>query len=157
MVMDYNHFLYREFPNHLSKLTESHQPIWGKMSAQQMVEHLEWLFAISNGKTEMEAHAEPERMAYRKMRFFEADIPFTKNFRTSFLSEEPNPTIYPNLESAKQRLLESLERFHDYLLEHPDIHPMHPQLGPLDRENWTRFHARHIKHHLTQFGLIPEE
>ncbi len=46
-------FLRHEIGSALTGLTDSARPQWGRMSAQQMVEHLIWAVKISTGKTDV--------------------------------------------------------------------------------------------------------
>ncbi len=152
--MDYDQFLYDDFPVLLESIHTDHQPQWGSMNAQQMIEHLQTLFSISNGKNEAPAAADLEKMAYRKSRFFEKYMPMPKNFQS--VAKPGERLTYADMETAKTHLMQDFERFHYYLIEHPDIHPLHPYFGPLNYDEWVQFHARHIRHHFTQFGLLEE-
>jgi hypothetical protein len=153
--MNYHEFLYEQFPQHLAALNADTEPLWGLMNAQQMVEHLLSVVSCSNGRFEAKPMADAERLAYRKMRFFEKDVPMPRNLRVETVPEKPNPLRYPDLETAKNQLLQQLERFDDYYIEHPGIMAMHPVLGPLTYNEWVENHARHFRHHFQQFGVIP--
>jgi hypothetical protein len=153
--MNYHEFLYQQFPDLLNQLNVDAKPLWGVMNPQQMVEHLAWVVGFSNGRLNMEPTADAERLAYRKMRYFEKYTPMTRHIKQDFLPETPNPLMYPNLEAAKTFLRQQLERFDDYYIEHPGITAMHPVLGMLNYNEWIEMHARHFEHHLRQFGVIP--
>ncbi len=152
--MDYKHFLYEEFPVLLRGLKADTPALWGKMTAQQMIEHLYLVVSASNGRITINPTVDEARLAYRKMRFFEKDFPMPRHFRVDFVPEEPNPVQFPNIEDAKMQLFAQLQRFDDYFAEHPVITTLHPVFGHLDFEEWIENHARHFRHHLTQFGLI---
>ena len=47
-------FLRGEFLERLAPLGPATPAQWGGMSAQQMVEHMEWVFAISNGRVQVD-------------------------------------------------------------------------------------------------------
>ncbi len=152
--MDYKHFLYEEFPVLLRGLKSDTPALWGKMNAQQMIEHLSMVVGASNGRLTMQPSAEPERLAYRKMRFFERDTPFPRSVRVEFVPEEPIPVYCANIEDAKMQLFDQLQRFDDYFREHEGMSTMHAVFGPLNFEEWIQNHARHFRHHLMQFGLV---
>ncbi len=156
-MIDYQQFLYEEAPQLLAELRTDTTAQWGKMDAQQMVEHLTYTIGFGNGRFNMEANAEPDRLAYRKMRFFEKDVPFAQGLRVGFIPEEPMPHQFPDIVQSKDFLMGQLERFYYYHDEHPDLTPMHPVLGTLNYDEWVQFHARHFRHHFRQFGLIKEE
>jgi hydroxymethylglutaryl-CoA reductase len=153
--MDYQDFLYNQFPDLLSTLNQDTQPLWGLMNAQQLVEHLTIILACSNGHFDAKPIADVERMAYRKMRYYEKDVPMPRNFRTDFMPETPHPVKYPNIEIAKIQLKEELVHFKNYYAEHLNLTAMHPVLGLLNYEEWLETHARHFRHHLQQFGVLP--
>jgi hypothetical protein len=155
--MNYEEFLYEQFPDLLDKLEADAPAIWGSMNAQQMVEHLASIVGCSNGRYDVPAKADPERLAYRKMRYFEKDVPMPRNLRVDveFVPETPRPLQFPDMASAKTQLLQQLERFDDYYMEHPGLTAMHPVLGILNYDEWVQTHARHFRHHLQQFGVLP--
>ena len=154
--MNYKHFLYEEFPILLRGLKADTPALWGKMNAQQMVEHLMMVVGMSNGRLDIKANADAERLAYRKMRFFEKDVPIPRNFRNEIVPEEPNPVQLPNIEEAKMQLFNQLQRLDDYFTEHQGMTTVHGVFGPLNYEEWVENHARHFRHHLVQFGMIKE-
>jgi len=47
-------FLRREVTSALAKLSDDAVARWGRMTAQQMVEHLIWAFELSTGRAETE-------------------------------------------------------------------------------------------------------
>jgi hydroxymethylglutaryl-CoA reductase len=153
--MEYYEFLYEQFPDLLDTLKADTPALWGKMNAQQMVEHLGTVIGFSNGRFEAKPTVDAERLAYRKMRYYEKDVPMPRNFRVEFLGETPNPVQFPDIEAAKHFLLQQLERFDDYYAEHPGLTSMHPVLGILNYDEWVQTHARHFRHHLQQFGVLP--
>jgi hydroxymethylglutaryl-CoA reductase len=152
--MDFKHFLYEEFPLLLRGLKTETPALWGKMNAQQMVEHLYLVVSASNGRITIQPGVDAERLAYRKMRYFEKDVHMPRHLRVDFIPEEPNPVQFPNIEDAKMQLFAQLQRFDDYFAEHQGITTMHPVLGHLIFTEWIETHARHFRHHLIQFGLI---
>jgi hypothetical protein len=156
MKNNYQDFLFGEFPDFITDLTNETPAKWGKMNMHQMIEHLAHIVSFSNGRFIATPNAEPDRLAYRKMRFFEKDVPFQKDIRVGFIPEEPIPPMFVDIEQSKDFLMAQLQRFYDYHEEHPGMTPMHPVLGELNYEEWVRFHARHIRHHLQQFNVLDE-
>ena len=151
--MNYEKFLRDEFTQHLDHITPNQQVLWGSMSPQHIVEHFGLIFMLSNGRMTVAPNAEPDRLAYRKMRFFEKDVPFPRSFRAPFLPETAMPLKFESIEVAKQKTVKELQRFFEYFVENPKAQAMHPVLGPLNATEWTEFHTRHIRHHLTQLGF----
>jgi hypothetical protein len=58
----------------------------------------------------------------------------------------------PDLETAKITLISSWDAYHLVFQENPMNLTPHPRFGPLNYDEWERFHAKHIDHHLGQFG-----
>jgi hydroxymethylglutaryl-CoA reductase len=157
MKNNYADFLFGDFPDFILDL-KAHAPAkWGKMNMHQMIEHLAHVISLSNGRFIAKPSAEPERLAYRKMRFFEKDIPLQKNVRVESIPEDPIPPMFVDIEQSKDFLMVQLQRFHDYHEEHPDMTPMHSVFGELTYDEWIQFHARHVRHHLQQFGVLEED
>ena len=156
-MTEYQSFLYDEFPQLLENIKVGNEALWGKMNAHQMIEHLAQIMSVANGRFAVAANAEPDRLAYRKMRFLEQEYPFPRGVRVEFVSEEPIPTMFPQIHQSKEFLLNQLQRFLDYHSEHPDLMPVHPVFGPMNYDEWVQFQARHIKHHFQQFGVLEED
>ena len=152
--MNYHEFLYEQFPELLNAVKADTPALWGLMNAQQMLEHIGTTIGFSNGRFEAKPTVDAERLAYRKMRFFEMDRPMPHNFRVEFVPETPNPLQFPNIDAAKNFVLQQLQRFDDYYAEHPGMTAVHPVLGSLNYNEWVENHARHFRHHLTQFGIL---
>ncbi len=55
------------------------------------------------------------------------------------------PAADADFEVQKLRLLQSILRFEEFA----GLHPPHPVLGPLTRDEWIGFHLRHCQHHLS--------
>ena len=152
--MDYQHFLYEEFPVLLRGLKVNTPAQWGKMSAQHMIEHLTLVVSASNGRIVLQPNVDAERLAYRKMRFFDKETPMPRSLRVDFVPEEPIALQCTNIEEAKMELFNQLQRFDDYFNEHKGMTTVHPVFGALNFDEWIQNHARHFRHHLMQFGLI---
>lgn len=150
-------FLDDELPKHIDNLTDDHQPIWGKMNAQQMIEHLCLITKVSNGDLEFEVIAPPDMVAKAKRHVFQYKNPFKKGLRTPVTPEEPADTTYPDLESAKQQFCQELKQFFTHFEGQPAKLVNHPLLGPLSFEEWVFFHTKHYSHHFAQFGLLENE
>lgn len=154
--MDFHHFLYEEVPVLMRELHQDTPALWGKMNAQQMVEHLGFIVSHSNGRLRVVNTAEPEKLAYRKMRYFEKDFPMPRHFRVDAVPEEPMPLQFPDIEQAKLFFFQQMQRFDDYFAEHPGITTPHFTMGEMNYEEWVQLHARHFRHHFKQFGLLEE-
>jgi oxepin-CoA hydrolase/3-oxo-5,6-dehydrosuberyl-CoA semialdehyde dehydrogenase len=144
-------FLRREFPLAVATLSEASRAEWGRMSAQQMVEHLIWALDLSLGRVTVACYT-PEEDLPRYKRFLLSNRPSPREFMNPALTTGLPALRFDSLEAAKAALREALERFLDG--SHDSLH-MHPVFGPLSHEEWHRMHYKHFHHHLEQFGLDP--
>ena len=151
------HFLTEQFPVFIEQVQENLQPLWGQMSAQHMIEHLAYIFNISNGKIEMSVMHSPEKIAKSKRHVFIYKNPFPKNLRVSTIPENPEPVKFESLAEAKKQLWITIDNFYTFFKDKPNKTSIHPFLGPLTYEEWVFFHTKHCSHHLTQFGLMDGE
>ncbi len=141
--------------DYLRKLSEDTKPQWGSMSAQGMVEHLEYSLRISTGEIQDFDIETPENILekvhdslynHRAMpRNFEAPMVFANSFET--LKHE-------SLSKAKQELLKAYDEFETYFKENKGAILKNAVFGNLNKFEWDLFHTKHFNHHFEQFGLI---
>lgn len=140
----------------LNGLTENTKPNWGKMTAQQMLEHLETTILYSIGELEAEKCFTPEEHLekYQDSLYNHRKMP--KNFPAPFLPEDGTlPELkYKNLEQAKEKFLENLQKYQIYYRENPEAEHMHFVFGKLNKEMMELMHRKHFTHHFEQFGLV---
>jgi hydroxymethylglutaryl-CoA reductase len=151
--MNWQDFLYNQFPRLLSALHADTKPLWGAMTAQHVAEHLAYTISFANGKNAVSVVGEvsAEKLAYRKQRFFAQYVPMPKGVQVVFKGLPP--LMYADFGDAKAQVFVELERLQDYLAEHPDISTIHPYFGSISVTETIEFQARHILHHCVQFGL----
>lgn len=141
----------------LMSISENSVPKWGIMRPQNLIEHISVTFAISNGKINAAVVTPPEKIGARKAKFFLEDTPFPKGVIAPGTDPvQPNPFRYASLDEAKSVLQQNIERFFQFYAENPEATPSHPFFGPLTEQEWLFFHVKHLRHHLTQFGLLPD-
>ena len=140
----------------LKGLTENTKPNWGKMTAQQMLEHLETTLLYSIGEPEAEKCFTPEEHLekYQDSLYNHRKMP--KDFPAPFLPEDGTlPELkYKNLEQAKEKFLENLQKYQIYYRENPEAEHMHFVFGKLNKEMMELMHRKHFTHHFEQFNLI---
>lgn len=126
-------------------------PLWGKMTAQEMVEHLINQVEYTNG-TKIPTCDKPGAEAYEsKQRMLKSNAELPKNV---FLGELP-ALIYPDIETAVHQLMQALDDFDAYF-KIPENTAIHGGFGPMDHNEWLIWHGRHFTHHLKQFGLFRD-
>lgn len=140
-----------------NELTSNHQPKWGMMTAQHMVEHLSMLFIVSTGKWGKEFKGDEARAAKIKANFFGVQYPFPKGFLLPGSTQGKLPALRcKDLTTAKALLNDSYQKVLAHYEAHPDDIVAHPVFGVLNYDEWNHFHEKHIAHHLMQFDLLAE-
>ena len=146
-------FIQTELFGFLQNITEQTQPLWGKMNAQQMVEHLTDFFNVSTEKIIFPlVTAEEHLPKYRE--FLYSDKEFRENTKApaSVLGEEPLPLRAPTMQKAKDKLKDAVDNFINYFDAVKGKTTLHPVFGQLSFDEWLLLHSKHIRHHLRQFG-----
>lgn len=148
-------FLGRLLPAAIEDLAPDARARWGAMSAQQMVEHVAWVFEVSTGRATVPCTV-PERRRERWKAFLYDDTPMLQHIRNPALVDGLPGLRHPGLAQARAALSVEAERFLEQCRSAPGAVHTHPVLGPLDNDQWSRSHFKHGYHHLLQFGLIAE-
>lgn len=132
------------------------RPRWGRMTAQQMIEHLLWAFELSNGEAQVECSIpEPQRHSLKV--FLYDNRPTPREFMNPVLTAGLPPLRHKGLAEATASLRVEADRFIQQASANPDATRTHPVFGPIAMEEWARSHFKHAYHHLLQFGLIGGE
>ena len=137
-------------------LTTDHTAKWGLMNAQQMVEHLSFLFLASAGKWGRTFTGDEARAAKMKANFFAVQYPFPKSVPLPGSNNTtPPPLRETTMEGSKSLLKKTAQKYFDHYKANPTDKVQHPYFGLLNFEEWTNFQIKHTEHHLMQFGLLP--
>lgn len=128
---------------------------WGRMTGQQMVEHLVFIFGASSGKVKTSLQI-PEEFLPKAVAFLWSEKEFRENTKApeGLIPEEPQPLQYANMPEAITALKREVDYFINYFTTQPGIKVLHPSFGELDYEGWIQLHYKHVTHHLKQFGLL---
>ena len=137
----------------LAELESDSRPGWGKMTAQQMVEHLAWAFELSTGQAYVDCFV-PEAQREKLKAFLYDNRPTPHEFMNPVLAAGLPPLRHVDLAAAKEGLLAEVARFAQQYIADPAPVRMHPVFGPIGMEEWARAHFKHTYHHLLQFGLL---
>ena len=125
---------------------------FGIMTPQHMVEHLILTLKMSAGRIPIPEIVPTEKQLARKQALLFTDIPFPQGIKAPGLPDTLLDLRYPDLATAKSELLKSYDAYHLLFQENPTKHTPHPGFGQLNFDEWERFHAKHMDHHLSQFG-----
>lgn len=136
---------------YLDKLNQDARPLWGSMSAQEMVEHLTDTLRIANGKSRFPLET-PEKHLAKSLEFLMSDTPIQKDLQASFA---PNERILrnENISDAIDEFTEEWISFEEHY-DGNEKRELHPYFGELNFEEWQQLNKKHLSHHFLQFGLI---
>lgn len=138
----------------INKLTESTPAKWGLMTAQHMVEHLEWAFLIALEKIQAPILTPPEKLEKYQEWLFNYK-PLVENYKNPLLQKEKAEELrYDSLEEAKVALLKAMDDVEAFFKADPEARVLHPIYGHLDRYMWELISRKHFDHHFRQFGLL---
>lgn len=145
-------FLTEDLPNYLLHIEENTQPLWGNMTATQMVDHLYSGLLLAQKANDVPIRIPSGKLeAYRSFLMSDKPLPKFAEQPTGFVEFRPDPS--PSLELAVQRLLEEVPVFFK-AMDQPGYRTVHDDFGELDADMALVLHRKHVRHHLAQFGLL---
>jgi len=136
----------------LQNLTLQSETKFGIFTPQHMVEHLILTLKLSSGRIPIPEIVPNEKQLAQKQALLFTDISFPQGIKIPGLPDTLPELRFPDLEIAKTTLIMSWDAYHLVFQENPTKLTPHPRFGLLNYEEWERFHAKHIDHHLGQFG-----
>ena len=139
----------------LSKLTEKAKTKWGTMSAQHMVEHLEYTYRIASGEIQDFEIATPERYLEKTHDTLYNYKPMPVEFDFPLAEKSKIETLkHPDLETAKVKMLESRAAYLQFFKENPEARTKNVVFGELNKFEWYLLERKHLNHHFNQFNLL---
>jgi oxepin-CoA hydrolase/3-oxo-5,6-dehydrosuberyl-CoA semialdehyde dehydrogenase len=136
----------------LHQLSPTTEAQFGILTPQHMVEHLILTVKMSAGRIPIPEFEPNEKQLARKQALLFTDLPFPKGVKAPGLPDTLLDLRFPDLEAAKAELIKSWGAYQLLFQENPTKKTTHPGFGPLNFDEWERFHAKHMDHHLSQFG-----
>jgi hypothetical protein len=134
----------------IEKLTPDSRPLWGKMAVGQMLAHC----CVSYEMTFEDKHRKPNAFLKLILKLLVKppvvnEKPYQRNSRTApqFLIQETK-----DFAAEKARLLAFIRKTRDLGEAHFDNKP-YPSFGPMTAKEWNNMFAKHLDHHLRQFGV----
>lgn len=135
----------------INKLTPDTKPVWGEMNVAQMLAHTNVTYEL----VYTDKHPKPKNpfMKWVLKSFVKKMVvneePYKKNMRTAphFLM-----TGAKNFEVEKERLINHIKQTQELGEAHFDGKESH-SFGALNKTEWNNMFAKHLDHHLTQFGV----
>ncbi len=134
----------------LNHLTNTTQPLWGKMNAAQMLAHLNVAYDIDSGKIKSET---PALMKFMLKLFLKPILvnekPYKKNSRTAptfLISTEKD------FEKEKKSLIDNILESQNNGREYYEGRESN-SVGKMNANEWSNMYYKHIEHHFSQFGI----
>ncbi|MCB0519622.1 MAG: DUF1569 domain-containing protein [Lewinellaceae bacterium] len=152
---------YDFFENHLEKLMwelpPDLRPLWGQMTPQHAVEHLNWIWGASNGKENFPVKTPADQLP-RYRRFLFINMAMDPGVKSPIMDPDTLPPLkHLDFETAVEVFFQEWKDFETYYREHPGAKTNNAVFGPLTGDEWRLFHFKHIVHHLAQFGVTTVE
>ena len=147
-------FLQFEAPRLLATISPDTKPAWGKMSLQQMIEHMSDAMRQANGRDPQDC-INPADIVPKMQAFLMSEAPFKENTVNKLLPEDPLPPRFDNVDDAIGELQQELNEFVDVFDQDKQKTITNPFFGDLNFELWVALLYKHMRHHLRQFGVVP--
>ncbi|EAZ81847.1 DUF1569 domain-containing protein [Algoriphagus machipongonensis] len=139
-----------ELIQRINKLSPETQPLWGKMSVDQMLAHC----CVPYEMAFTDKHPKPNAILRFLLKSFVKngvvnEKPYKKNLRTApaFIISGDR-----NFDEEKARLIAFLNQSVDLGKAHFEGKES-ISFGPMTSEEWNNQFYKHLDHHLTQFGV----
>jgi len=118
---------------------------WGKMTVDQMLWHVNEALAHAVGEGDI-ANVKPP-IPRKLIKFLVLHLPWTKNAPTNprFVAKATH-----DFEAEKTRCLRLIDALANRTID--GVWMDHPTFGPMIGEEVSRLQAKHLDHHLQQFG-----
>ena len=136
----------------LHELNLNTEAKFGILTPQHMVEHLILTLKMAAGRIPIPDFVPTEKQLAGKQALLFTDIPFPQGIKAPGLPDTLLDLRFPDLATAKAELIKSWDAYQQLFHENPTKQTLHPRFGLLNFEEWERFHAKHMDHHLSQFG-----
>ncbi len=147
---DYRSYLTEVVPQLLAQLTDEHEPSFGVMTPQHMVEHLIWV-TKSSLKDYGPAPTEFSEGQQKFMKFVEGGAQF-QVYPPKKNRADLDPPRLADLSAAIEVVPEAISRIYTHEPSHVFYNPM---MGRMSFDQLELLHAKHFAWHLEQqFGLV---
>lgn len=150
-------FLKNDFIPLLQKIPADAKGNWGVLNGQQMVEHFSDAVRIASGTFGITQTITPPDHLEKIHAFMMSEKPFKENTKNSLMPEEPMPVRHASMSSAIDELSRMLEYFFSVFEKNPGCTTINPFFGNLNYEKNVQLLHKHALHHLTQFGVAPDQ
>ena len=142
----------RELIDRVWRLRENTPPVWGRMTAGQMVCHLTDAFRLVYGEKHVNGKETWLSRTLIRWVAIHTNVAWRKNFPTTPEMDQNRGGTRPRaFAQDRDELVTSIERFASLPAAYG--FPRHPYFGAMTHQEWMIWAYRHIDHHLRQFGV----
>jgi hypothetical protein len=145
-------FLRNTFPEQLRRITPNTAAVFGKMNAQQMVEHMAYYIRLAYGNPLVTTQCYTKGSLEPMRAFLMSDKAFKPNTPNSLMSNDPISASCPDYPSAVIEVAKAIDEFFDAFAKKPNLMVHNPFFGTLDYEMSIQLLYKHAQHHLNQFA-----
>lgn len=153
-MQDYKSYLTERIPVALQKLKFEKVPLWGKMTAQHMVEHMTQAITSSTILSLTPPRSLNAIQIQARQLLLESDADFPRGLQNPMFQFGLPPYEHADIEIAKNKLIEKINLFYKVFEAKPTATTFNLFLGDITFEECQKAHAKHFKHHFTQFELL---
>jgi hypothetical protein len=136
----------RDLDARIARLTPEHRPLWGRMTAPQMVVHLADAVRMATGELPIPMKKTFARHPVIKQLLIYV-VPFPRGVPTAKQLQRVPGEWTTDLADLRSMLEQFAAR------DRSAAWPAHPFFGPLGAHAWGVLTRRHFDHHLRQFGV----
>ncbi len=137
----------------ISCLEAEEKGTWGKMNAQQMIEHLADAFR-NYPNLDHARMKTPEHLLAKYREFMLSEKPFRPHTMNPGMGPEPAPPRFPTMEESLDDLQNAIEEFFSLFDKDPNHQIDNPVFGKLNYKEAVQLLYKHAMHHLIQFRLF---
>ncbi len=136
----------------LSILQPETPALWGRMNAQNMIEHLVEAVEYTNGKRTADMRFPPDKANRQRQLLVHSDFVIPSGV-VSYLPDATKTKRFNDLATAIAELNNELDSF-EHFFGTEGMTATHFEFGPMNYKEWIIWHGKHFTHHFKQFGLL---
>ncbi|HJQ19267.1 MAG TPA: DUF1569 domain-containing protein [Gemmatimonadaceae bacterium] len=122
---------------------------WGRMTVDQMLWHVNESFRMALGEQTYERMPSVPPLPKSLLRFFVIKLPWPKGRSPTYKEWVADGSTH-DFAAEKAKLLDYIARTATKSLNGPWVE--NPTLGQMSGTQWSELQAKHVDHHLRQFG-----